>query len=159
MGLDRDRLITGLKNITPFLTFDEGAARGRHAVLCPEPAHLPACAALLLEHGFYLVFITAVHVSPACEVIYQFAHYESFFRINLQVAAGEGRSIPSLAGIYQGAAWHEREVYEFFGVEFQGHPGLKPIILTRDEKGLHPLLRHGQHLKKREEVFSGETHE
>jgi len=159
MGLDKDRLITGLKNITPSLTLDESAGRGWHAVLCPEPEQLAACGALLLEHGFYLVFITAVHVSPACEVVYQFAHYKSPFRINLRVAAGEGRSIPSIAGIYQGAAWHEREAYDFFGIEFQGHPGLKPIILTREEKGLYPLLKQEQQLKKREDIFSGETHE
>ncbi len=104
MELDKERFITGLKNSSPSLTLDAQAAQGSHAVLVLDPAQLPACAALLLEHGFYLVFVTAVHVHPACEVVYQFAHYQSCFRITLQAAAGEGRSMPSIAGIYQGAA-------------------------------------------------------
>ena len=39
---------------------------------------------------------------------------------------------PSLAtatGIYRGAAWHERETHEMFGVLFEGHPGLDPLLL------------------------------
>jgi len=154
MELDKDRLIAGLKKITPTPALDEDAVGVRHDGLCLEPAQLTACATLLLEHGFHLVFITAVHVSPALEVVYQFAHYESTCRIHLRAATAEGRSVPSIAGIYQGAAWHEREIYDFFGIEFEGHPGLKPIILTGEEKGLHPLLHPEQNLKKREDIFT-----
>jgi NADH-quinone oxidoreductase subunit C len=42
--------------------------------------------------------------------------------------AGEPR-LGTATGIYRGAAWHERETHEMFGVVFEGHPGLDPLLL------------------------------
>lgn len=38
-------------------------------------------------------------------------------------------SVPSLSGLFAGAAWHEREVAEMFGLDVPGHPGLVPLLL------------------------------
>ena len=43
-------------------------------------------------------------------------------------------------GVYPGAAWHERETYEMFGVDFPGHPGLAPLLLPPEFEG-HPLRK------------------
>ncbi len=45
--------------------------------------------------------------------------------------------LPSVAGIYPTANFHEREVYDFFGVEFEGHPNLRRILMPDDWVG-HP---------------------
>jgi len=71
----------------------------------------------------------------------------------VRVTADDANCVPSIAEIYQGAAWHEREAYDFFGIRFSGHPNLKPLILTREDKNLNPLLHRQERLKKREEVF------
>ncbi|PYC62594.1 dehydrogenase, partial [Streptomyces tateyamensis] len=43
--------------------------------------------------------------------------------------AREGAALPSAAGVYPGAGWHERETAEMFGIDFTGHPHLVPLLL------------------------------
>jgi NADH dehydrogenase subunit C (EC 1.6.5.3) len=40
--------------------------------------------------------------------------------------------VPSLVGVWLSAEFQEREVYEYFGVRFDGHPDLRPLLLTPD---------------------------
>jgi NADH-quinone oxidoreductase subunit C len=47
---------------------------------------------------------------------------------------------PSIADIFGGANWHEREMRDMFGIQFEGHPNLTPIYLPEDFEG-HPLRR------------------
>ncbi|WP_137994004.1 NADH-quinone oxidoreductase subunit C [Streptomyces vilmorinianum] len=49
-------------------------------------------------------------------------------------------SLPTAVEIYAGAAWHERETHEMFGVEFTGHPHLVPLLLPENFEG-HPLRK------------------
>jgi NADH-quinone oxidoreductase subunit C len=48
--------------------------------------------------------------------------------------------LASLTGVYAGAGWHERETFEMFGVVFDGHPDLKPLLLPDGFEG-HPLRK------------------
>lgn len=48
--------------------------------------------------------------------------------------------LPSAVDVYAGAAWHERETHEMFGVTFEGHPGLAPLLLPEGFEG-HPCAR------------------
>ncbi|MEV0256460.1 NADH-quinone oxidoreductase subunit C [Streptomyces sp. NPDC050732] len=48
--------------------------------------------------------------------------------------------LASAVGVYAGAAWHERETHEMFGVTFEGHPGLTPLLLPDSFEG-HPLRK------------------
>ncbi|HYN93211.1 MAG TPA: NADH-quinone oxidoreductase subunit C [Pilimelia sp.] len=53
----------------------------------------------------------------------------------------EGAAVPSIVAVYPGAAWHERETYEMFGIDFPGHPGaLVPLLLPPEFEG-HPLRK------------------
>jgi len=154
MQNDTDTLIADLRRRCTTAAFDEKAVRGWHLLLTAEPEALPDIAGILRGHGFFLSFITAVHADPCCELVYQFGRYDRPLRAHLRVPAPQGQAVPSLAAVYQGAAWHEREVYDFFGIAFAHHPGLKPLILTRDDKGLNPLLKRADGLKQRAELFS-----
>ncbi|MFG3195475.1 NADH-quinone oxidoreductase subunit C [Streptomyces sp. NPDC048208] len=48
--------------------------------------------------------------------------------------------LPSAVGVYAGAAWHERETHEMFGVDFTGHPALDHLLLPENFEG-HPLRK------------------
>jgi NADH:ubiquinone oxidoreductase subunit C len=47
---------------------------------------------------------------------------------------------PSITSVFAGAAWHERETWEMFGIRFEGHPRLVNLYLPEDFEG-HPLRR------------------
>lgn len=61
------------------------------------------------------------------------------FRVTA-AADDDGGSLPSVTGVYPTANFHEREVYDFFGVVFEGHPNLERILMPDDWVG-HPLRK------------------
>jgi NADH:ubiquinone oxidoreductase subunit C len=62
-------------------------------------------------------------------------------RLLVRTAVGhDDPALESATGVYPGAAWHERETYEMFGVAFTGHPGLDPLLLPAEFEG-HPLRK------------------
>ena len=61
-------------------------------------------------------------------------------RIRIQVWVDEGESIPSAMELFPTADWHEREAYDFFGIEFTGRAGLRRLLMADDWVG-HPLRK------------------
>ena len=53
---------------------------------------------------------------------------------------GRRPEIPTIANVYPGANWHERETHDFFGIRFLGHPDLTPFLLPEDAD-YHPLRK------------------
>ncbi|OKJ36495.1 hypothetical protein AMK22_14910 [Streptomyces sp. CB01580] len=52
----------------------------------------------------------------------------------------DAASLPTAVHVYAGAAWHERETHEMFGIGFEGHPHLVPLLLPEGFEG-HPLRK------------------
>ncbi len=52
----------------------------------------------------------------------------------------EAPRLPSLLPVFRGAGWHERETFEMFGITFDGHPNLVPLLLPEGFEG-HPLRK------------------
>ena len=123
------------------------AVSGHDFNVCLESDKLRDFAALMLEEGFYLVDLMAVHVTPAIEVVYQFAHFETRCRVLARAFVDDKCEIPTISDIYQGANWHEREARDFHGVVFSDHPYLHPIILPEEDVDLKPLLKKEAALK------------
>ena len=95
------------------------------------------------EQFDYLVDVTAVHY-PQREkqfeviwILYSFARNQRI-RVKTMIADGEG--VASVVSIWPAANWLEREVYDMFGIRFEGHPDLKRILLPDGWKG-HPLRK------------------
>jgi NADH:ubiquinone oxidoreductase subunit C len=65
-------------------------------------------------------------------------------RICLRMRCPGGRetpTCPSIVEVFRGADWHEREAWDMFGIEFEGHPGLEPRILTVENFEGWPLRK------------------
>ncbi len=125
----------------------EYAVSGHDYNVCLECDKVRDFATLMLDEGFYLVDLMAVHVTPAIEVVYQFAHFETRCRVLARAFVDDKVEMPTISDIYQGANWHERETRDFHGVVFIGHPYLKPLILPEEDVDLKPLLKAEAKLK------------
>jgi NADH-quinone oxidoreductase subunit C len=60
--------------------------------------------------------------------------------VRIKLQAGEGDIIPSATGVFKGAEWFEREVFDLYGVMFSGHPDLRRILTDYGFQG-HPLRK------------------
>ncbi len=60
-------------------------------------------------------------------------------RVKVTAGAGEPR-VPTISDLYPGANWHERETWELFGIDFEGHPQLVKLLLPEQFEG-HPLRK------------------
>jgi NADH-quinone oxidoreductase subunit C len=61
-------------------------------------------------------------------------------RIRVKAAFAESERAPSLTAVYPAADWLEREVFDMFGIEFDGHPGLRRLLLPDEWQGF-PLRK------------------
>lgn len=123
------------------------AACGFHLDVRLPGESIREVASLLYDNAFYLVFVTGVHHSTAVEVIYMFGHFDEQYRIQIRSDADTSGHIPTISDIFQGADWHEREVKDFFGVIFDGHPNLIPLLLDPSDEDLKPLLKTDETVK------------
>lgn len=74
------------------------------------------------------------------EVLYQLYSLQNNERVRLKVRVAENESVPTSIGVFEGYNWYEREVFDMFGVKFDGHPNLRRI-LTHDYFQGHALRK------------------
>lgn len=90
----------------------------------------------------YLTAVTAVDYYDYFEVIYQLASLKHNHSLLLKARcySRENPSLPSVASLWRGADFQEREIYDLFGISFEGHPNLRRIVLWEGFQG-HPLRK------------------
>lgn len=75
------------------------------------------------------------------EVVYHFYSIAKKYRVRVKVPLTEETpSVPTLTGLWPIANWFEREVWDMFGVRFEGHPDLRRILMYEEFSG-HPLRK------------------
>ena len=79
-------------------------------------------------------------------ILYSFAKNE---RLRLKVHLPEGQKVSTVVGVWPTADWLEREVYDMYGIEFDGHPNMKRLLLPEEWQGF-PLRKDYDILKQDE---------
>jgi NADH-quinone oxidoreductase subunit C len=93
----------------------------------------------------FLTLIGAVHYPEEkgrelC-VVYHMHSWKNAIRLRIKsYLSQENPSIKSLTTLFDGANWQERETFDFFGIQFEGHPNMTRI-LNMDEMDYHPMLK------------------
>src|SRR5438477_3395413 len=103
------------------------------------------CGFLKYDQQFVrLSSVTAVDRYPAeprFEIVYHLHSIERNERVRLKAfLPGADPVIESVTGVWRGANWYEREVFDLFGVRFLNHPDLRRIMMPEDWEG-HPLRK------------------
>ncbi|NLW82529.1 MAG: NADH-quinone oxidoreductase subunit C [Desulfovibrionales bacterium] len=100
------------------------------SVLLP-PDQVREAARLCRGKGYHLEDVTVSEVQEGTLVLYHYDHFDRPGRICCMALSADN-SFDSIADIFPGADWHERECCDFFGTAFAGHPNLIPLLLPPD---------------------------
>jgi len=124
---------------------------GQNFLIAKPTATIPILEFLKLEADFdYLVDITAVDYPKRAErfdllyILYSFARNE---RIRVKTAIADAATPATATTVHAAANWLEREVFDMFGVQYEGHPDLRRILLPEEWVG-HPLRKDYDILKQ-----------
>ncbi len=116
-----------------------------HLFLKPEQI-IDALILLRDEHNFELLSaLTATDYwpqeSPRFHVIYQLTSLAKNLSVQIRVPLnGSSPKVPTATGVYGVANWRERELLDMFGIEVEGHPDPRRILMPDDTEG-HPLRK------------------
>ena len=118
-----------------YLTFGQ-AAYNSPTLATPSP--LPY---FMLTHPTTEAWEPSVGAGQRFEVVYHFYSLTQNHRLRLKVPLAEpAPSVPSLTELWSSANWYEREVWDMYGIRFDGHPNLKRILMYEGFDG-HPLRK------------------
>ncbi|MEP2771553.1 MAG: NADH-quinone oxidoreductase subunit C [Fulvivirga sp.] len=112
------------------------------------------CAFLYKDEDLYFDMLSCLtgidngEEANTMEVAYNLSSIPFEHAIMLKVELPRAKPvIPSVAEIWKTANWHEREAFDLLGIQFEGHPDLRRILLPTDWEG-HPLRKDYQHQDK-----------
>jgi NADH-quinone oxidoreductase subunit C len=168
--MDVPALIARLGALVPDVAITEGAETDQATIIVPVGQLVPVMRTLRdtpeLEFEF-LADLTAVDwwpSEPRFEVVYHLASSRRASRLRVKVRVPEGTaSVPTLTDVWLSADWLEREVWDLFGIVFDGHRDLRRLLMPDEWQG-HPLrkdypvqvkvpVRAGEPLQVSEEEF------
>ncbi len=143
-ALDADRVEQKLRERFPGVTFrrQTGEAVRDPSLFVPAERIVEICTFLRDDPELdfaMLSWVGGVDLlprDPRFEVVYHLLSLSRNFRFVLKVGLPEeSPRVPSVVGVWSTADWHERETYDFYGIEFLGHPNLTRILLPEEWVG------------------------
>ena len=127
----------------PGAVLERHAFRGDETITVAGTSFL-AVVDFLFGEGFQMLLdVTAVDLETPeyrFEVVYHLLNLASQARMRIKVPVADGAAQPSLTGRFKSADWSEREVFDLFGIPFEGHPNLTRLLMWEDFPG-HPLRK------------------
>ncbi len=119
---------------------EDAGGKGFSILVSLEPERVQDFAKTAFSEGFFLEFITAEDWKDYLSVIYSFRKKLSKERIIAKVDIKPGEKLLSLARIFPSADPFEREVFDMFGISFEGHPRMRRILTSEEIEG-YPLRK------------------
>ena len=92
--------------------------------------------------GLRFSIASGIEVPQGIEILYHFSDDKAgvFYSARVLIEDKKNPSIDSLATLFPGAEWIEREMWEMLGIDFKGHPNLTRLLLSEDwPQGDYPL--------------------
>ena len=146
--MDADALVRLLQEALPDVPMERAPSLDAHPTLCVDRDHLPGVAQALRNreelHFDLLAELTAADYwprEPRFEVVYVLVSIDHLHRLRLKVPVhGDRASVATVSGVWPAANWLEREVWDLFGIAFDGHPDLRRLLMPEDWEGF-PLRK------------------
>jgi NADH-quinone oxidoreductase subunit C len=141
--MDAAAIIATLQPVVPGVSYEVGASVDMATIYVPGEQLVETCLALrdtASLHFNVLIEVTAADYlprDPRYEVVYHLLSTSTRARLRLKVRVGAAGSVPTVQQVWRGAAWPEREVWDMFGIVFDGHPDLRRLLMPEDWEG-HP---------------------
>jgi len=140
----RDKIKDGLGN--KIKVWDERSARRIYFTVEPNDVYKSV---EFIFKGLGLRFSTAsgIDLPEGFEMIYHFSFDKAgeVYSLRTLIKDKNRPEIDSIAPIFRGAEWVEREIWEMLGINFKGHPNLKRLLLAEDwPEGEFPLRRKNE---------------
>jgi NADH-quinone oxidoreductase subunit C len=139
-------LLDELQRLFPGAITDPLVFRSQPSITVARESLVAACEFLKSEEGGEYTLLTdhtAVDYpkrEKRFELVYHLYSFKRNDRLRLKVPVAEDEKIPSVVNVWPTANWMEREVYDMFGVPYEGHPDLKRILMPDGWTG-HPLRK------------------
>ena len=138
MSLDLEAL-----GATPHADGDADPRHGFHHTWVVDRDALHGVTRRFVDAGYFLEMVTCQDRREdlrCMRLVYTFNRFDVADRHRLHLDVPPGETAPSIAPLVAAADWHEREVFDMFGVRFDGHPNLVRLLLPEDAD-FHALLK------------------
>jgi NADH-quinone oxidoreductase subunit C len=116
-------------------------------ILVPVEHLVATCRALHDTPGLEFVAFSDVTAAdfhprrtPRFDVVYHFVSPHRRARVRLKTEVHTDERVPTISAVWRGADWPERELFDLFGIVFDGHPDLRRLMMPEDWEG-HPLRK------------------
>ena len=144
--MDAAAIIDILKPLVPDAAYEPGRSVDFATIYVPADRLVHTCLALRdippLEFKALIEITAADYLprEPRYEVVYHLLSVSKRLRLRLKVRVPSEGSLPTVQGVWRGAGWLEREVWDMFGIVFDDHGDLRRLLMPEDWEG-HPARK------------------
>jgi NADH-quinone oxidoreductase subunit C len=144
--MDAAAIIDILTPLVPGASFEAGRSVDFTTIYIPANKLVETCRALRDTTSLQfnvLIEVTAADYlprEPRFEVVYHLLSIPMKQRLRLKVRVNADQSVPTVQSVWKGAGWPEREVWDMFGIIFDGHGDLRRLLMPEDWEG-HPARK------------------
>ena len=141
--MDSRAVVETLAPLVPGASYEAAPSVDFPTLYVPADRLVETCLALRDAPAFrcnVLVEVTCADYlprSPRFEIVYHLLSIPHRRRLRLKVRASEETPVATVQGVWPAAGWLEREVWDMFGIIFDGHPDLRRLLMPEDWEG-HP---------------------